>query len=219
MKRKDCAKSLADKLDKLQKVKNYGRGVSAIRTVIVYLRSGRMDLAKAVCRNKADEFYDYADIEGYYCADIKDLLIKELFKGGGNPWFPIKKANISYKKRRRLSGPALRAFFKIAKFWKLNVGEEMRLLGIKSYQALGRRRKGKIVLSKIELEMLSWIVGIYKSLHILLPDGQSADSWMKKKPNDTSVFEGKSAMEYIMESNMHLERIIEVENYLKAKLV
>lgn len=123
--------------------------------------------------------------------------------------------NLSYKDRRRFSGPCLREFFKISKAWKLNVKEEMRLLGVKSFQDLGKRRKGKVVLNNIELERLGWVFNILGSLYFLFPDNSKArNSWMKKK-NQAPLFQGKSAMQYIMEGDLPAERILEVRNYLR----
>lgn len=122
----------------------------------------------------------------------------------------------SYRQRRRVSTRCLRIFFKISKTWKLNVKEEMRLLGIKSYQDLGKRRRGKVILTNIEIEMLGWSFDIFRDLYDLFPNSESARcGWMKRKPNDALIFGGKSAMEYIMESNMYLERILNVRNYLR----
>ena len=126
------------------------------------------------------------------------------------------KIHFSYSYRRRSSGPLLKAFFKISKAWKLTVKEEMRLLGIKSYQALDRRRKGKIVLSNIEIAMLGLVFGIYKDLYIIFRDSEAANEWMKK-PNQAPIFQGKSAMEYIMEGDLPMERILNVRNYLRSQ--
>ena len=122
----------------------------------------------------------------------------------------------TYEQRRRFSGPVLRAFFNISNFWKLNAKEEMRLLGVKSYQGLGRRRRGKVILTSNELVWLGWIFIIYKKLYILFSDdADSRRDWMKK-PNNAPMFGGKSAMEYIMDTDMPMERILSVRNYLKS---
>jgi len=63
---------LADKLDALQAEKNDGRGVSCVRTLIMYLRRGEIDTAKAVCLNESDKIRSYPDIQ--------DVLEKELIK-------------------------------------------------------------------------------------------------------------------------------------------
>ena len=69
---KNPMEMLADKLDALQAEKNDGRGVSCVRTLIMYLRRGEIDTAKAVCLNESDKIRSYPDIQ--------DVLEKELIK-------------------------------------------------------------------------------------------------------------------------------------------
>ena len=130
----------------------------------------------------------------------------------------LKKFNFPYQQRRQISRLCLPAFFKISKLWKLNLKEEMRLLGIKSYQDLGKRRKRKVVLSNLEIEMLGWILSIYADLYILFSNSEEArNGWMKRK-NKAPMFQGKSAMEYIMEADLPMERILAVRNYLESQI-
>lgn len=58
-----CITALADELDRLQSGKNNGRGVSCIQTIIIYLRIGDIDKAKAVYFNEGDKINNYPDIE------------------------------------------------------------------------------------------------------------------------------------------------------------
>ena len=44
------------------------------------------------------------------------------------------------------------------------------------------------------LERLSYLLGIYKALQILLPDPHAADEWVRK-PNTAPPFGGSSALE------------------------
>ncbi|MDO8558206.1 MAG: hypothetical protein Q7S09_03395 [bacterium] len=69
---KNPMEMLADRLDVLQAKKNEGRGVSCIRTLIVYLRRGDIDSARAVCLNESDKIKSYQD--------IKEILERELVK-------------------------------------------------------------------------------------------------------------------------------------------
>lgn len=131
--------------------------------------------------------------------------------------------NLSYEDRKRLSRPALKAFFKIVVVWKLSKKEQMRLLGIKSYSALRRWRTepDKVVFSEIRLEMLSWVLRIYKALQIIFSvprfpkNRKAADGWMKKS---NKHFNGLSAMSYIMGSHDYLTRIFHVVGYLEAQI-
>ena len=64
---------LADELDELQKTKNDGGGVSAVQTIIAYLKMGDVRSAKAVCNNDGDKISDYPD--------IRKILQQKLFIG------------------------------------------------------------------------------------------------------------------------------------------
>jgi hypothetical protein len=132
----------------------------------------------------------------------------------------FKGLRLSREDCRGFSGPCLRSFFKVTQDWKLTDKEQMRLLGIKSYQALSRMRnrkpKGKVVLKNIQIEMLGWVFSIYKDLYILFKNTKAVNDWMKK-PNKAPMFQGKSAMEYIMEGDLPMERMLNVRNYLRSQ--
>ena len=99
---------------------------------------------------------------------------------------------------RTLSGPALRTFFRIAAAWRLSVEEQMTLLGLTTRSTYFKWKKGEdAVLSKDTLERISYILGIYKALQILLPDPAAADAWVRKT-NDAPTFAGKSALERML---------------------
>ncbi|WP_432200729.1 antitoxin Xre-like helix-turn-helix domain-containing protein [Erythrobacter sp. W53] len=104
------------------------------------------------------------------------------------------------RSRRDLTGPALRTFFNIAKAWGLKEFEQMRILGIDSRSTLQSWKRGKVsALSKDALERISYVLGIYKGLQILLPS--SADDWVRK-PNDAAMFAGASALDRMMSGNV-----------------
>ena len=100
--------------------------------------------------------------------------------------------------RKDLSGPALRTFFRIAVLWDLSVDDQMTLLGGTAGSTFLRWNKDpNTVLPRDTLERISYIVGIYKALHVLLPDEQAADEWIKR-PNEATVFGGQSALDRMM---------------------
>ena len=73
--------------------------------------------------------------------------------------------------RKRLSGPALRAFFRIAMLWGLSVEEQMTLLGLTARSTFFRwKRKPNMVLPMDTLERISYILGVHRALQLLLPD-------------------------------------------------
>ena len=102
--------------------------------------------------------------------------------------------------RKGLTGPALRTFFNIADAWALNEGEQMAILGLDNRSTLQNWKRGEVAaLSKDALERISYVMGIYKGLHILLP--RSADEWVRK-PNKASIFGGKSALDRMVSGNV-----------------
>ena len=96
--------------------------------------------------------------------------------------------------RKSLSGPALRTFFRIAELWGLSVEEQMTLLGVAARSTYFKWKKGAdAVLPRDTLERISYVLGIYKALQILLPNEQAADEWVKR-PNTAPLFAGQSAL-------------------------
>ncbi|ALC11355.1 antitoxin Xre-like helix-turn-helix domain-containing protein [Sphingopyxis sp. 113P3] len=102
--------------------------------------------------------------------------------------------------RKSLTGPALRTFFSIAEAWDLNEAEQMALLGLDSRSTLQNWKRGEVAaLSKDALERISYVMGIYKGLQILVP--ATADSWVRK-PNKAKLFAGKSALDRMTSGNV-----------------
>lgn len=102
--------------------------------------------------------------------------------------------------RKDLTGPALRTFFRIAEAWGLKEQEQMRLLGLDSRSTFQSWKRGAIAaIPKDALERISYILGIYKGLHILLP--KTADDWVRK-PNMAVPFAGRSALEQMVSGNV-----------------
>jgi hypothetical protein len=102
--------------------------------------------------------------------------------------------------RRDLTGPALRTFFRIADAWGLKEQEQMRLLGLESRSTYHSWKRGDVAsIPKDALERISYVMGIYKGLKILLP--KTADEWVRK-PNMASIFSGKSALDRMASGNV-----------------
>lgn len=116
---------------------------------------------------------------------------------------------------RDLSGPALRAFFNIADRWRLSVAQQRVLLGApppSTYFKWKRDKAGS--LGRDVLERISYILGIYKALEILLPTSEHADQWISK-PNSAPLFGGKSALDRMLEGNVG--DLFVVRQYLDAQ--
>jgi Antitoxin Xre/MbcA/ParS C-terminal toxin-binding domain len=97
--------------------------------------------------------------------------------------------------RRRLSGPGMRTFFNIAAAWTLSVNEQRGLLGWPAPSTYHKYKAGRIgTLSYDTLVRISLVVGIYKALHILYPEPELADQWVKLR-NANSLFGGRTPLE------------------------
>jgi hypothetical protein len=65
------------------------------------------------------------------------------------------------------------------------------------------------------LERLSYVLGIYKSLQILLPEPERADAWVRR-PNDAPLFGGGSALGRMLGGQV--ADLFLVRQYLDAQL-
>ena len=112
-------------------------------------------------------------------------------------------------------GAGLRAFVRIAEAWKLTIAEQLKLLGIGSRSTYFKwRREQSPRLPQDTLERLSYLLGIYKSLQILLPDPVAADDWVRR-PNTAPPFGGRSALERMLSGQV--ADLYVVRQYLDAQ--
>jgi hypothetical protein len=117
---------------------------------------------------------------------------------------------------RDLSAAGLRAFFNIAQAWGLNTDEQMTLLGSPGRSTFFKWKAApeNAGLKHDTLERLSYLLGIYKALQILLPDSSASDAWVKK-PNTAPLFGGKSALQRMLGGN--ISDLLAVRQYLDAR--
>ena len=120
------------------------------------------------------------------------------------------------KDPRRIASAALQGFFNLAERWGLSASQERTLLGnppestfFKWKAERTARRLGRDVLDRI-----SYLLGIYKALHVLLPSPQAADAWVKK-PNAAPNFQGQSALDRMLSGS--LVDLADVRRYLDAQ--
>jgi len=117
--------------------------------------------------------------------------------------------------RKGLSGPALRTFFKIAELWGLDADQQMVLLGVTARSTFYKWKKdAEAALPKDTLERISYILGIYKALQILLPNEAAADEWVKR-PNSAPLFAGRSALDRMLSGQV--ADLFIVRQYLDAQ--
>jgi hypothetical protein len=105
--------------------------------------------------------------------------------------------------RGKMSGPAMRTFFKLSESaWQLN-NEEMRaLLGWPPTSTFYKYKAGQVgTLTYDTLTRISLVLGIYKALHILYAEPDLADRWVKL-PNSNPLFGGRPALSLMTEGGM-----------------
>jgi len=122
---------------------------------------------------------------------------------------------------KRMDYVAFKTFVNICTQWQLKTAQMRILLGDIPAATFTRLKadvtKGKQALSgslnKDTLERISYIMGIYKALHILLP-AEAADDWIKR-PNSAPQFNGQSALERMLQGNV--VDVAVVRQYLDAE--
>ena len=117
--------------------------------------------------------------------------------------------------RRATARAALRTFFRICELWDLDTAQQMKLLGTASRSTFFKwKKEGAATLPRDTLERISYILGIYKALQILLPNEDAADSWVRR-PNSASIFGGRSALDRMLSGNV--SDLYVVRQYLDAQ--
>jgi hypothetical protein len=98
-----------------------------------------------------------------------------------------------------VSGSLLPAIFAIFKQWGLTGAQQMTLLGLSNEKTLynWKSQPEKAKLTRDLLERTSYILGIYKSLELLLPDPQLAAQWLTT-PNDNPLFNGTAPLDRLL---------------------
>lgn len=119
----------------------------------------------------------------------------------------------------KVSQAAFQAFLNIAKKWDLNREQQKILLGgvpTSTYHAWkGNLEKShEFKLPKDTLERISYILGIYKALNILLPSHEAANHWVKRT-NTAPLFNHQSALDKMLAGNVI--DLADVRRYLDAQ--
>jgi hypothetical protein len=117
--------------------------------------------------------------------------------------------------RPELAGAGLRTFFNIAQKWGLSDDEARGLPGspaVALYSRWKRDREGPVPADT--LERISYVLGIYKALHLLFTEPGQANSWVRRS-NAAPMFGGRSALDRMMAG--HLADLSAVRQYLDAQ--
>ncbi len=102
--------------------------------------------------------------------------------------------------RERLSQSAVDGFFAIMEKWRVPMETAGDLLGGMPRSSVYKLRTAAGTLRQDELTRISYLVGIYKALHILLPE-DLADAWISR-PNDDALFAGQAPLGYMIRAGI-----------------
>lgn len=116
--------------------------------------------------------------------------------------------------RARLSGPALRTFFRIMERWAVKDADARVLLGgVTNGPYYEWKRNPDRVLDTDRLTRVSLLIGIFKALNILYSD-TLADRW-PQLPNTNRLFGGDTPVAFMMRGG--LPAILTVRRLLDAR--
>jgi len=110
----------------------------------------------------------------------------------------------------------LPAIFNIFSRWQLTGAQQMTLLGLSNEKTLynWKNQPEKAKLTRDILERTSYILGIYKSLQILLSDQTLSDQWLVT-PNDNPLFNGTAPLDRLLAGQM--TDLVVVRDFLDAE--
>jgi hypothetical protein len=104
-------------------------------------------------------------------------------------------------RRARLSAPALTAFFDIMARWKVRDEDARTLLGgVSNGPFYELKKRPQRVLDADTLTRISYLIGIYKALHIL-HSNELADEWMRL-PNRNAIFGGGTPLDCVLRGGL-----------------
>ncbi len=107
----------------------------------------------------------------------------------------------SRAERERLSAPALKAFFNILTRWKVRDEDARALLGgVSNGPYYEMKKQPARTLSADTLLRISYLVGIFKALHILHAE-PLADEWVRL-PNANRIFGGQTPLDYMVRGGL-----------------
>lgn len=102
--------------------------------------------------------------------------------------------------RERLSQSAIDGFFAILEKWEISIEKSGDLLGGRPRSSMYKLKTAAGILAQDELTRISYLVGIYQALHILLPT-ELADLWITQ-PNDDALFRGRTPFEFMVKQGI-----------------
>jgi hypothetical protein len=97
------------------------------------------------------------------------------------------------------AGPAaLRTFFNIVDQWELGNQDGQMILGTPSSTYFRwKSQPDQAHVDADKLERISYVLGIYKALHLIYSDAAVADGWLRR-PNKNPLFGGHPPLERLL---------------------
>ena len=109
--------------------------------------------------------------------------------------------------RERLSGSALKGFFRIMENWGVRDEDARALLGgVSNGPYYNWKKQPDRVLDADVLTRISYLIGIFKALNILYGE-KLADEWMTL-PNSNRIFGGKAPLDYVIRGGIPALQIL-----------
>ncbi len=117
---------------------------------------------------------------------------------------------------KRVAAASLQGFFNITERWNLTAEQQRVLLGEPAESTFFKWKSTKSAkrLNSGTLERISYILGIYKALRILLPTEDAIFEWVNK-PNSAPLFSGETALSRMLEGG--ISDLHEVRKFLDSE--
>lgn len=108
-------------------------------------------------------------------------------------------AEFTNEKRKSAAGPLIKAVLAIFEKWKLSNAQQQKLLGLHNEGTFynWKKKPESATLTNDLLERTSYVLGIWRSLQILIPEQQISDSWIAS-PNNGVAFNGQSPLDRML---------------------
>jgi uncharacterized protein (DUF2384 family) len=106
----------------------------------------------------------------------------------------------------------METFTAIAEAWSIGTDDQIKLLGSPGRSTFFKWKKDGGSLPRDAVERVSHLVSIYKALQILIPNEESADTWIKRP---SKYFGERSALDVMLGGDV--VDIYRVRQYLDAQ--
>ncbi len=120
------------------------------------------------------------------------------------------------EKRRKAAGPLIKTVFQIFERWQLNNAQQQTLLGLHNEGTFYKWKKKpeSATITNDLLERTSYILGIWRSLQVLIPEEKISDSWISM-PNNNVAFNGQAPINRMLAGQ--IMDLAHVRQYLDAE--